>query len=242
MAFTAPPTFITGKILNASDLNTYIRDNLNATAVGITTQANDLFYASGALALTNLRPGTSDQGVMSNASVPIAFTIPALWNSQTLGGSAASFSIDVSNTSGNRLRIIAYLRTTSGNTNDNLLVRFNNISTATYDWQRYYINNSALTSPAATLGDTSMAVGIITGGTGTANTFSAVLIEIHQYLAAINKSIQVLCGEKHGTVAGSLYMVSAHGMWKSTAAITSIQLIPASGSFAAGSSVQTYIE
>lgn len=46
MAWNTPRTFVTGEVITASILNTDLRSNLNAAAVGVASAAGDTFYAS----------------------------------------------------------------------------------------------------------------------------------------------------------------------------------------------------
>lgn len=47
MTWTAPMTFVDGAALTASQLNTYLRDNMNETEVAKATSAGGLFISSG---------------------------------------------------------------------------------------------------------------------------------------------------------------------------------------------------
>jgi hypothetical protein len=63
MAWTTPRTWVTGELVTATILNTYVRDNQSALDGGrlaITSQAaRDIFFASSATAISRLAAGTS---------------------------------------------------------------------------------------------------------------------------------------------------------------------------------------
>lgn len=79
MAWTTPKTWNVGDILTAADLNTYVRDNFNATAVAQVTTAGDTVYATGSKALSRLALGTARQylSVNAGATAPAWFSPPA---------------------------------------------------------------------------------------------------------------------------------------------------------------------
>ena len=74
MAWTTPRTWVTGELVTASILNTYVRDNQNALDGGrlsIASQATgDVVYASSSTALARLAIGTANKVLTSSGSAP----------------------------------------------------------------------------------------------------------------------------------------------------------------------------
>lgn len=82
MAWTTPKTFTAGELVGSTDLNPYLRDNMNQTAPAKSTAAGQIFYASSAKNITALAIGTSGQVLQVTTG-----GIPA-W--ATVSGSGAS--------------------------------------------------------------------------------------------------------------------------------------------------------
>lgn len=70
MSYTAVITVNTGDPWTAGNQNTYLRDNMASTAVGIVTTAGDIVYASGANALSRLAIGTAGQYLRVDSGAP----------------------------------------------------------------------------------------------------------------------------------------------------------------------------
>jgi hypothetical protein len=88
--------------------------------------------------------------------------------------------------------------------------------------------------------------GNITGSISTANTFGSVEIYIPSYTVSQNKPISFVgAAESNISFAGtgdsnSGMLDTAAALWSNTAAITSLQLLPASSTFVSGSSFYLY--
>lgn len=108
-------------------------------------------------------------------------------------------------------------------------VRFNSDSGSNY--QRHALIgtgsavNAGYSSPSAT--ETWGVIGVSTGAT--ANAHAATLLDVHDYASATKyKTIRSFAGgDLNGS--GQIYLIS--GLWMSTSAITSIQLIADSGNW-----------
>jgi hypothetical protein len=72
MAFTTPRTWVSGELITAALMNTFVRDNQNAMTagyMGIASQAaNDVLYASSATQLARLAAGTSGEILTTKGS------------------------------------------------------------------------------------------------------------------------------------------------------------------------------
>jgi len=68
MAWTAPPTYTTGQIITAEDLNTDLRDNMGLTLPGIVTTKGDLGAATAANATSRLAAGANDTVLVADSA------------------------------------------------------------------------------------------------------------------------------------------------------------------------------
>ena len=110
----------------------------------------------------------------------------------------------------------------AGGVYDNLVIRFNNITT-NYSEKNLYGNGS--TAASASTGTTVLRY--INGNTSTSNTFGNGKIYIPNYAGSTNKSASIdTVTENNGTEAwASLNAL----LWSNTSAITSVKLTPSSG-------------
>jgi len=92
-------------------------------------------------------------------------------------------------------------------------------------------------SSAASYGDTSIGI-YVNPADATSNTFSSGQIYFANYSGSTNKSLSIeATNENNATTADSEILA---GLWSSTAAITSLTLIPGSGNFAQYSTASLY--
>jgi len=122
----------------------------------------------------------------------------------------------------------------------NLLMRFNGDTAANYDHQDV---GGQAAAPAASelLAQTSIQIKEMTGASVAANHPAAFTINIAWYAGAtFLKLVNAQSTWSNGTASGSLVTRNISGRWRSTAAINSITLLPAAGSFIAGSSFALY--
>ena len=110
----------------------------------------------------------------------------------------------------------------AGGVYDNLVIRFNNITT-NYSEKNLYGNGS--TAASASTGTTVLRY--INGNTSTSNTFGNGEMYIPNYAGSTNKSSSIdTVTENNGTEAwASLNAL----LWSNTSAITSVKLTPSSG-------------
>ena len=124
--------------------------------------------------------------------------------------------------------------------NANFGVRFNGDSGANYDIQQIQGNN---TTPGAygVPAQTSINPFFIAGNTAPAGAVGTTRLLIYDYARAVwRKQVQ---GENYldtADSAGGSYTTLGGGVWRSTAAITSITLISISGNFAVGTLATLY--
>src|SRR5580765_5276338 len=130
-------------------------------------------------------------------------------------------------------------RTDSAALGQNLLLRFNNDSSGNYDYQRGDAN--ATSSPASeSFAQTSAVVGFLPGTTA-GDLTAALVCAIHVPLYAgttFQKTARQSGTLKLGTASSNLKIVNQALWWRSTAAITRLDLFPAAGNFVQGSRIR----
>jgi hypothetical protein len=124
-------------------------------------------------------------------------------------------------------------RTTAAGATD-IIVSFNGVTTG-YNRRILYTSNG---TSAAGAYDTTRSIGAIGGTNFTANTFGNLEAVIPNYSGSANKSVSVNNVAENNNAA--MYIEALALSWANTAAITSIQLSPNSGNFAAGSTFYLY--
>lgn len=123
----------------------------------------------------------------------------------------------------------------------NVLIRFNNISTASYDYQvGTFRTASALASE--TLGATFMQTGTMPANTATANYFGQGRIEIKNYAGTTgNKLVTAQDGYCTADTTGTQQVDSYTGKWRTVAtAINELDLLLSAGNFVIGSLFTLY--
>jgi hypothetical protein len=162
-----------------------------------------------------------------------------LITSVTVGsGGAASVTLPATGTipaTYTDLKIVASIRATSGGTINGQL-RFNS-STSGYSERLLYGDGSSAASANASTTSIQWAT-LGNGATSTASTFSNNEIYIPNYTSANFKSVSTESVTENNATAADIYVDA--GLWSNTAAITTIELIASSSSFAEGSTFYLY--
>lgn len=164
-----------------------------------------------------------------------------LISTNTLGGTAASVTFSSIPGTYKALMLHVVSRTnTAGTTAEELLLRFNADTGSNYDLQR--ISGGAATSTSEErFAQSSIFVGWSTSGGATASKFSAAEILVPSYAStSFHKPVRSTVAAIWGTSTATMRASTNAGVWRSTAAITSITLLPSSGSFAANSVFSLY--
>lgn len=169
-------------------------------------------------------PGTWAGSTGSAGAVtPIARTV--------LGSTATSISFTSIPGTYESLRVEL---SASGSAAFSLLMRFNSDSTANYDWQQSNANNSTVTA-AQSFADTSITV----GGISASGFACSVVVEIPGYSRSVlKKALLSRCARVDGASSGNFYLYTIGGLWRSTSAITQIDLT--GGTFAVGTVATLY--
>ena len=135
------------------------------------------------------------------------------------------------------LRLVAYLRGTTGSTATPCFMQFNGDTTGKYDLQT--VRGTGSTASAAhTSSDTGGRFAVPGAGAHT-TLFAPVLVDIPAYRGTGWRHFIINYGWGSSAVVGSssgdLKMENVYGHWRGTAAITSIQLVCSAGNWQAGS-------
>lgn len=134
------------------------------------------------------------------------------------------------------LRLVADLRATKAAATATLYCRLNNDSGSNYDYQ--IMNNTAATTVGASgaLAGAQMQFGDIPGSTATAGRSAVAEITIDNYAGTtFDKNARCHIGLARGTSAGDVFVETSYGLWRNTAAVTRVTLLPDTGNFLAGS-------
>ncbi len=135
------------------------------------------------------------------------------------------------------LKLVISARGDAGAISRSVYVTFNGSSTSYAD---IYLqgDGSAASSGSNSGGGTKIYAGECTASTATSNTFGNQEMYISNYTGSTNKSAATDAVAE--TNATTQYMSLVAGLWSNTAAITSITLVPGTGSFATNSTFTLY--
>jgi hypothetical protein len=153
----------------------------------------------------------------------------------TLGSSASNIEFtSIPGTYTDLLLFLSARTDRSGVNRDDVKVEFNGSSSNLSS--RILVGNG---STATSSSDTVIYGPPAVGATGTSDTFGNGYIYIPNYAGSTNKSVSVEGASESNTTTTLLYAVA--GLWSSTAAITSIKLLPYTGpNFVANTSAYLY--
>ena len=155
----------------------------------------------------------------------------------TLSSAQANITFSSISQEYTHLQIRAIARAADATTDYNIHAQFNTDTANNYSYHYLYGTGSAAASGSGT-STVETLVGRITGANSSANIFGITVIDILDYVNTNKfKTVRTLTGhDQNGS--GSVWLMSSN--WRSTSAINSIKLYPASGNFAANSSFQLY--
>ena len=157
----------------------------------------------------------------------------------TLGSAQSSIEFTGIPSTYTHLQIRGIARNSVASTSaDWVRCQFNSDTGTNYSWHYLFGNGSAASSSAGTT-QSFMLLGWALNASSTSNSFGAQVIDILDY-ADTNKykTVRSILGYEQNTSDGGVNLNS--GNWRSTSAITSIKLYPASGNFNQYSSFQLY--
>lgn len=164
---------------------------------------------------------------------------PQLYSNTYISATTASVTLTVP--SGyNNLEVVWRARCSDANAGEQLYLRLNGDSGSNYLWEVTQGNNAtaaATTSGAAT---TFIQIGTVCAASATANYFSSGRFTVAG--ASDTANYKTACGTGAAFAAtNNMWSGVYSGQWNSTAAVTSITLQGATGSFVAGSRFSLYV-
>ncbi len=164
-----------------------------------------------------------------------------LIQTQTLGADAADFTFSSIPQTYQDLQLTCYGRVTEATTSDYIYLRFNGDTAANYDDQKVTGNTSSAAS-GQTNGGTKIRIAEWPGTSSSTTTqVAAMQTTIPSYAStAFDKAVSGTSFDNWNTTSGSNQVGTFGGKWRSTAAITSLTLIPTSNNFKTGSSCSLY--
>ena len=159
-----------------------------------------------------------------------------LIEAKTLGSSAASIDFTSIPQTYTDLILVYSARTNAANRSDEANLTFNN-NASNYSWKMLY--GSGTTAASAQDSAVSSIAGIqIPGGNSTASTFSNGQIYIPNYTGSNYKSVSSEAAQEDNQTTAYIKIVA--GLWSNSAAITSVKLSGATGSFVQYSTFYLY--
>lgn len=176
---------------------------------------------------------------LGGSSGPTSYgSMPVKIDEQLLGGAVASitFAPNPLPTVFRHLLLEWYAKGDNASTFVNLLMRFNNISTATYDYQ-FISAGAAVVSGGEALAQTSLRIGDIPAGNATANYFGQGDARVKHYQGAVgNKLVIANANYAFNDLTGNTFVQTWGGKWRTAATpITRLDLLLSAGNFVAGS-------
>lgn len=178
---------------------------------------------------------------VSSSSVAFALGGLTLIQTQTLGGDVASVSFTSIPGTFTHLKLIGYGRLTEATTDNYIKLQFNADTGANYDLLQTFGVGTGV-SVATTYGQTSGRVGDWTAASASAAGQAAmfeVLIPVYAG-TTFNKMANSTQGAQWNTSGSSVINGVMYFQWRSTAAITQIDVIPTANNIKAGSVFSLY--
>jgi len=160
----------------------------------------------------------------------------SLIEAKTLSSDTASISFTSIPATFTDLLVFISSRTNAGITSDEARITFNN-NTSSYSWKMLYSSGSGAFG-ANDASDPEIPGIQMPGNNATASTFSVNSIYIPGYASSNYKSVSIDSTQEDNVTTAYIKMVT--GLWSNTAAITSIQVFGATGSFVPYSTFYLY--
>jgi hypothetical protein len=136
------------------------------------------------------------------------------------------------------LFVVVSGRITSAVADDHLYVAPNADGSNIYSWRFVWGSGTGVGTSSSSPSTAFVAWNSLPGASATANTFGVVGVHISNYLSSTAKAI-LSDAITENNAAAAANVVTA-GLWNSTAAISSVYLAPASGSFAQYTTASLY--
>jgi hypothetical protein len=138
------------------------------------------------------------------------------------------------------LKILIIARGIAVATVDNIFLRFNNDSTAIYDYQRHTAENATIVASAA-VAQTEIQIGEVAASTAPAGKAGVIEVIVFDYArTTFHKHVRTSYFRSEGTAAADQEAGLYGGIWRNTAAVTEIDVIGGANVFEAGSRATLY--
>jgi hypothetical protein len=159
-----------------------------------------------------------------------------------LSGTAASVPFSSIPATYRDLRIVVRGRSDAAGVNNvDLRMQFNGDTGANYDSVFTINNNSNTFFNGEIIAGTYGYMGQVSAATAPAGVPGVSEIRVYDYRGTTwNKEWQAHCATKRAASTGNLFNFHTSGQWRSTAAITSLTVLPSAGNFIAGTVVSLY--
>lgn len=162
---------------------------------------------------------------------------PVVLATQTLASPAAMITFAAIPQTYRSLRIELVGQLQTGTAADSVIVRLNNDTGANYDWQLTTHNASSVTTQG-TAGATYGQAGALPAALAPNFEAGTIVLEIPLYSGtAFRKTFGGVSRSKSANSASGLFIKEVMSVWRSTAAVTRIDLIGGGGDFAAATTV-----
>lgn len=203
-----------------------------------TTDAHDAtaisFAPAGTIAATNVQAAIEEVATEAGGG---GYELIA---ESTLGAPAATIDFSSIPATYKHLRLLYSARGTNASNTVNLSVRFNNDSTAVYDYIAYRMWDSGLGGSSIS-GATSLKVAEMSGANATAGMAGQGTVDIPAYATAgFYRTLTSQMWGAWSTAANGFQLFTTGGQWRSTTAINQITLVLSAGNFDTGSTVSLY--
>lgn len=162
---------------------------------------------------------------------------PTQIGTTVLGANAASITINVP-AGFTHVQGVFTARQDSGSGGAFCALQLNGDTGSNYVWQYTLGGSASITAAGSGATATSMRIGVIPGSGDTANCFGVGSFTIGNSKSAVFKPVTSNFEAILGTTTS--YSGTLGGSWQSTAAVSSVTLLPASGNLVAGSSLTLY--
>ena len=209
--------------------------NTNITATG-TIQASDL-TATDDLAVTDDATIGGDLAVTGTLTAP---NTPRRIAVSVLGVDTASFDFTSLTLDGvyRWYEIVGKVRSSTGATEVDALIRFNNDSGANY--RRQMTTHAAASAFTNGVDQTSGIIAKVPGDTGPTAIYGAFKTIVHPFDTTARPMWHGTFAHQDGTAAGDMFTGVASGYWDDMTDITRITILPSAGNWLAGSWVSIY--
>jgi hypothetical protein len=214
-------------------------------AASLVDAKGDLLVGTANDTVARLAVGSDGQVLVADASQTPGVkwaTGPAevLISENAIGSATASVTFSSIAQTYRDLRIVVRGRGDVAANDTDVRLRFNGDTGANYDYVNVVVNGGGSFN-GESYAQSGGYMGTLAGASLTAGFSDASEARIYDYRGTtFHKPWLSESGIKRGTTAGNMFRVATSGWWRSTAAITSVTVLPLSGNFIAGTVVSLY--